>query len=390
MRIGIAGFAFSDSNKGCEALTYTFLSMLQRLFPSETIEVMNVAYSTNFGLFKEKYPDVKFTRLGLNFRNPKFWKMAISELKKCDLFFDATFGDAFSDIYGVGWNIKTDLIKQLVLKSGTPLILMPQTYGPFSHKYMEKWAVQIINRARLVYTRDDLSAQFIKSHCTADVTLTTDLAFKLPFSPAPKGMGIKKVGVNISSLLWDSEWSKENHFGLKIDYRKFHAELIDWLLKEDVQIHIIPHVINLANPSHRENDYRVCLEIKDKYQEYVNTDRMIIAPPFKSPIEAKSYISGMDVFIGARMHSTIAAISSGVATIPFSYSRKFEGLFGYIDYPYLLSAREITTEEALKKAKEWISNFEPLVTEGRKSTIKAVEMLDGFEQDILTLLNGMR
>ena len=57
MRIGIAGFAFSDSNKGCEALTYTFLSMLQRLFPSETIEVMNVAYSTNFGLFKEKYPD---------------------------------------------------------------------------------------------------------------------------------------------------------------------------------------------------------------------------------------------------------------------------------------------------------------------------------------------
>ena len=111
---------------------------------------------------------------------------------KCDLFFDATFGDAFSDIYGVGWNIKTDLIKQLVLKSGTPLILMPQTYGPFSHKYMEKWAVQIINRARLVYTRDDLSAQFIKSHCTADVTLTTDLAFKLPFAPAPKGMGIKK------------------------------------------------------------------------------------------------------------------------------------------------------------------------------------------------------
>ena len=31
----------------------------------------------------------------------------------------------------------------------------------------------------------------------------------------------------------------------------------------------------------------------------------VLAPDFKNPIEAKSYISNMDVFIGARMHSTI-------------------------------------------------------------------------------------
>ena len=33
-----------------------------------------------------------------------------------------------------------------------------------------------------------------------------------------------------------------------------------------------------------------------------------------------------------RLDATIGSISSGVATIPFSYSRKFEGLFGNLEY----------------------------------------------------------
>ena len=48
---------------------------------------------------------------------------------------------------------------------------------------------------------------------------------------------------------------------------------------------------------------------------------------FKTAIQAKSYISNMDVFLGSRMHSTIGAISSGVATIPLSYAYKFEALY---------------------------------------------------------------
>lgn len=42
----------------------------------------------------------------------------------------------------------------------------------------------------------------------------------------------------------------------------------------------------------RENDYRVCLQLKKKYG-----DRIEIAPPFNTPIEAKSYIANMNIFI---------------------------------------------------------------------------------------------
>jgi len=53
----------------------------------------------------------------------------------------------------------------------------------------------------------------------------------------------------------------------------------------------------------------------------------------------------MDLFIGARMHSTIAAFSSGVPVIPIAYSRKFNGLYDTLQYPYYIDAKSNITEE---------------------------------------------
>ena len=74
-------------------------------------------------------------------------------------------------------------------------------------------------------------------------------------------------------------------------------------------------------------------------------------------MEAKSYISKMDLFIGARMHATIAALSAGIPVIPFSYSRKFEGLFNSLDYPYVVEGTKWSTEDAIVTTKKWISDM---------------------------------
>ena len=71
-----------------------------------------------------------------------------------------------------------------------------------------------------------------------------------------------------------------------------------------------------------------------------------MAPAFLNPIDAKSYISGMDFFMGARMHSTIAAFSSGVPVVPMSYSRKFTGLFNCtLDYDAVVDLKTETSNE---------------------------------------------
>ena len=101
--------------------------------------------------------------------------------------------------------------------------------------------------------------------------------------------------------------------------REYCRQIIKKYSEDDkTEIHIIPHVIDEDNYDSLENDSRVCKLLKEEFP------CAVLAPDFKDPIEAKSYISNMDVFIGARMHSTIGAISAGVATIPFSYSRKFK------------------------------------------------------------------
>ena len=135
-------------------------------------------------------------------------------------------------------------------------------------------------------------------------------------------------------------------------------------------------VINLEKFDALENDSRICKLLHSKYK---NT---IVAPDFLTPIDAKSYISEMDIFIGARMHATIAAFSTGVVTIPFSYSKKFEGLFGNINYPYVISAREISTEEALRQTNQFIVDRK-VIQECQKESMLEVTKRLLFMQNIL-------
>lgn len=384
MVIGLFGFDFTSSNKGCEALTYTFLSMMEKLLDGERLVVYNFTYNETLGIIPQQFPNITFHQCNINLKNPAYWVEAFRTLNMCTAFFDATFGDGFSDIYGKKWNVKTDLIKQMVLWSGSPLILVPQTYGPYSNAFLEKWAMRLIKKAKLVYSRDDLSAEIISKRSGTEIKVASDMAFELPYDRKMynfEGNRIK-IGINVSSLLWDSSWAKENHFGLSLDYQQYHIQLIDWLIGQSIyDVHIIPHVIDVKQPDARENDYRVCNQLKEKYG-----CKVIVAPPFETPVEAKSYISNMDIFVGSRMHATIGAISSGVATIPFSYSRKFEGLFGNIDYPYVISAKSFTIEEALDKTKLWIQNGEDLKQQGRKSVQKASEKLEALKKDIKNIL----
>jgi colanic acid/amylovoran biosynthesis protein len=66
-----------------------------------------------------------------------------------------------------------------------------------------------------------------------------------------------------------------------------------------------------------------------------NKSRYLVSPEYNAA-ETKWIISQMALFAGARTHSTIAALSSGVPTLSFAYSIKAQGInrdiFGHTDY----------------------------------------------------------
>ncbi len=351
MKIALLGFGFFSSNKGCEALSYAFINMLNE-FNIGDLEVHVYSYST-LGDFPDKYKNIKFVEHKLKLKNPKYLFSLKREFKSMDCIFDITYGDGFSDIYGKKWNVITNLLKEIAIKSKTPFILLPQTYGPYKSKFLKKWALHIIKKSNLALARDSLSANKINAKLGDKVITATDLAFALPYNKNRYSFeeGKFKIGLNVSSLLWDGG----HNIKLATDYKEYCRRIISkYVGLSDLQIHIIPHVIDKKDYNSLENDSRPC---KILHEEFPNT---ILAPDFGNPIEAKSYISHMDVFIGARMHSTIGALSSGVATIPFSYSKKFEGLFGDLNYPYLISARSQSTDDAVTLTNKYIKDKQEL------------------------------
>lgn len=369
---GLFGLSIMDANKGSEALTYTFLSMLQRFYPQDKLHIISFMSNNQIGEIQTYFPNMTFTCHYLNKANPYSWYKVYIEVKKCDCIFDASAGDGFTGIYGSARNFVQALRKQLPVWAHKPYYLLPQTYG--SYKFpLKRWSIGLIKKAKLAYARDEKTAKEVGSF----VKVTSDMAFGLPYDKTMYHLNNKKkFGINVSSLLWDD--STRSRFNLLVDYKQFYIELINFLNKEtDYEVHLIPHVVNIENYEAPENDYRACSILKQEFK-----DSVVLAPPFKTPVEAKSYIANMDIFLGSRMHATIGAISSGVVTIPFSYAYKFETLYSNLDYPYIISAKKLTTEEALNKTKEWIANPQSLEEKGANAVDKAKKDLSNFEEDL--------
>ena len=206
----------------------------------------------------------------------------------------------------------------------------------------------------MIMSRDEISKVVLqKMGVKNPIVVVSDMAFFLPYKRQIYDDSVINIGLNISGLLWNGGYTKDNQFGLNVDYQRIIRAIIE-LIKADPskKLYLIGHVI-INDPDSVEDDYSVCKKIAEEYNiEY--------APDFKTPIEAKSFISGMDIFIGSRMHATIASYSSGVATIPLAYSRKFVGLFDNLNYPYVLDLCNISDSELLDKIDNYIKNHNEL------------------------------
>lgn len=388
MKVVLLGLEFYINNLGCEALSYAFVSELYKLVQEKgrTIELVSFVFAD------KKNPNIPGTEQkikcsGIHYKSYGFWKGLVNELRSSDIIVDFTMGDSFSDIYGIKRFALDAIVKTIAVKTGTPFILGPQTYGPYKNIFLKQWAKWIISKAYKVYTRDDKSKRVAETLSKREVVLTTDVAFALTYKEQEIGSKEKiKVGINPSGLLWGGGYTHNNQFGLKIDYQKYCWDICEMLSHDSkYEIYLIPHVGTKAEKGEKgENDFNVCKLLQAKYSE------MKILNNVSTPMNIKGYIAAMDVFIGARMHATIAAFSSGVATIPVSYSRKFEGLYGSLQYNYVIHALQYTTEEAVDKTMEYIAKYQQIKTDVKKSMILVKQKQDIFSKSLGEIIEKIK
>ena len=342
--IALMWHSMNSDNLGVGALTLSNLALLRRAAA-------------------EAGREARFIALG--WRDPRPWYEAFDDLEnvplrtrhlprpggplgeaigRADIVFDIGGGDSFTDIYGPKRFGTIWITKWRSVMAGKPLILSPQTIGPFESAWARVMARRIMNRARLVVSRDAPSTAFLRElGIRTEILEATDVAMGLPYeAPAPREGGPVKVGLNVSGLMFSGGYTQDNQFGLKDDYPTLIRRIVAFFAgQEDVELHLVGHVQSENQPL--EDDHRVGQMLAEEFPG------VICSPWFRSPSEAKSYIAGMDFFMGARMHATIAAFSSGVPVIPMAYSRKFRGVFNTLGYGHVADCKAETADEIMAK-----------------------------------------
>ena len=317
-----------NANLGVGALTVSEVEIIRRIATARGIAVhIDVIDSIAEGPICVSGPDVAVRETRI-LRRPL---QVFGIIHKADLVIDIGAGDSFADIYGRRRLIRLFMMKYMAHLAGRPLVLAPQTFGPFVKPLSRFFAVQSIKRAALVATRDRLSTDCARElGYRGTVIEASDVALRLPYTtPAPRAAGAPvRVGLNVSGLLMAGGYNGRNMFGLQMDYPALMREIIRRFLAhpDGCKLHLVPHVILRDGGGGVEDDYSASLALAREFPG------VQVAPAFATPSEAKSYIAGLDFFAGARMHACIAAFSSGVPVVPMAYSRKFAGLFGSLGY----------------------------------------------------------
>ncbi|UJP41130.1 MULTISPECIES: polysaccharide pyruvyl transferase family protein [Cellulomonas] len=238
-----------------------------------------------------------------------------------DVVVDTRSGDSFADIYGLPRLTTMSLMAELATRSGVPVVLGPQTIGPFSTLAGRAVARRSLARATTVMARDHLSAQAAASLGREVDVLTTDVVFALP---VPEVERDRDVVLNVSGLLWQP--------GPHVDatrYRTTVTTILDELTAQGRRVTLLAHV--LASRGH-DDDVPVVRELA--------AERGLEAVVPEDLDEVRRVVASATVVLGSRMHACLNALSVGTPAVPLAYSRKFAPLLEALGWHATVDLRE--------------------------------------------------
>jgi polysaccharide pyruvyl transferase WcaK-like protein len=386
LTIGLLSHWFQEPNLGCIALSICNVMLIDKVAQRMGITIdyrimVNEKQSqTELPFTNNKYEHRIFMSCKKALRHP-FKAIFTPIFKDCDIFFNLCAGDGFTDIYGFGRVFAETYLTFMAYKNKKYVVLAPQTIGPFNKQKSRPIAKSAMRICGKIFTRDSQSTDLCKQWGFAEKTIETiDVAFFLPYTKITFDKNNMHIGINVSGLLYQGGYNKKNYFSLSFDYQEFIHFLVERLLKDKYSIHLITHVSDESGSI--EDDYTACLSVAKRYPD------VIVAPRYDCPMEVKGYIAGMDFFSGARMHATIAAFSAGTPVIPIAYSRKFNGLYDTLNYPFYIDAKgNHSVESAINYFMHLLENKSNLITALNEGQVIYKQRLNLYQDELCNLLH---
>ena len=398
------GAAGDTGNLGVSALLHATLGAIAERAPSARVTVFDNGWGlrtahTESAAGRFDY-ELCGARLSRRLHRPEsFWNMRVAarlgglrnpgarRVLAADAVWDVSGGDSFSDLYGAKVLEAIACPKELALERGVPLVLLPQTYGPFRTEEARTRARRILCGASLAWARDERSFVAMRELLGATFDperhrLGVDVAFLLrPVEPRDLGEDVRAllqadrgrpsaplpplIGINVSGLIYNDPGSAER-YGLRANYKRIVDRLLRRFLEEsDARVLLLPHV--LVPSGAVESDADACAAAREALPTSLHgarDERVIALPSCFDQSGAKWILQRLDWFCGTRMHPCIGALSSGTPAASIAYSLKTKGVFETCNLgEHVLELRSQDEEEIVEGVwASWLAREEARAT----------------------------
>ena len=362
-------------NKGDAAILAGTIKLVNKSFPNASIAVVSHTYEVDKSRCPVKVvPSYQFARARATvallsfaifyrltsslkiFRLPIFRRVAnetLIEYAKADLVIHRG-GDNLTEDYGIPYLYFESILIGILLRK--PIIILGESIGPFNIKTSKCLAKAILNNVDVIVTREKKSVENLHKLAVSKPKIFTlpDVAFVLQPSDRERlrfllhSENLEKlkkpvIAVSVSALIARygfakvPEDQKVSHLITAMaDVIKYYQE------KLGASFVFIPHVIGEGNDD-RIISRQIVNALKDRNDIYVIQGEY-------SHEDFKAFLAEYaDLFIGARMHANIAAISVGVPTLALAYSQKTHGIIGEIIglSNYIVDVRQVSDGDEL-------------------------------------------
>jgi colanic acid/amylovoran biosynthesis protein len=384
-------------NRGCEALLRSTVAMIRQWQPRATFSVPSVRPMADRAQWPEAVSEgVEFVPTPCESRALQYWGYACrhwsgltqlpwpdikrddsleAELDKADLVLSIG-GDNYTLDYDFASLASFVGVAQAAMGRGVPVVLWGASVGPFDRivgveRHMRKHLAQMA----AITVRESISFNYLNqlglyadTSAQQRIHAVTDSAFTLSTQAVaeeqwrPLGRFSRLLGFNLSPLIHPTSSTI-----LRNPRAALVAHAADFIRRAisrwGCSVVLVPHV-SAANSqatlpfaiSSGQDDAVLLAEVA---QAVGNHPQLALMPASWNAAQIKDVVSQCDFFIGARTHSTIAALSQGVPTVAISYSAKARGihrdLFGNEDG--IIPSHQVTAP-SLERALVWLMTHE--------------------------------
>lgn len=389
-------------NKGAQSMTFITIDQMKRKYPDAEIIVLSTKDYERSIEDKRQYnfKILPFTSgwiyeffngatkvlwsLKNKIKPSKYDKYEKEKIELKNLLKDTEYmidvsGFAFSSQFS--FNRSLDFLLRIYLAKHykIPMIVMPQSFGPFDFKGKNKYIIDFLAKRTLsypvaIYAREPEGYNLLKSKYNLDnVYNVTDMVL------LNENINYENIYVNNIEPTLDIDIkngvgivpNKEN-FSRGTDVLDVYVKIIDTVLEQGKTVYVVRHSFD---------DKQACEIIKN---EYSDNENVVLLNDDVSSREFDLLLDKFDFIVGSRFHSIIHAYKKNVPVIAIGWATKYHVILDKFEQgEYMFDVRETISLQLVEdQTNKMLNNLdnESTLIEVRLNEIKhSVDLFSVFK-----------